>query len=79
MTKRARYDGPGPINVFAPEDTYLTDPIAVNLESGQLLPTETVNGDPVPAKLRDELLKSDDWTEVNQADQLKSNEKDGGS
>jgi hypothetical protein len=78
MTKRARWDGPHAINVFAPEDTFLQNPIAVGLEPGQLLPTEDSSGEPVPAKFRDELLKSDDWSEVNQADQTKS-DKDGGS
>ena len=75
MTKRARYDGPSPINVFAPEDTYLVDPIAIDLQPGQLLPTETVNGNAVPASIRDDLLKRDDWSEVDQADQSKK--KDG--
>lgn len=71
MTKRARWNGPHAINVFAGDDVYQTDPIALNLEPGQLLPTETVGGNPVPASVRDELLGRDDWSEVDQADQKK--------
>lgn len=75
MTKRARWDGPGTINVFLPEDTEMTDPVARGLEPGQLLPTETMGGESVPAAVRDELLARENWSEVNQSDQSKSETK----
>lgn len=69
MTKRARWDGPGTIDVFPAEDTQLQNPIVKGLEPGQLLPLENLAGEPVPASVRDEMLAKENWSEVNQADQ----------
>ena len=72
MTKRARWDGPGKTNVYLEGDINLQDPAVPKdqpLEPGQLLPLETVNGTPIPAAVRDELLSRENWSEVNQADQ----------
>lgn len=58
MSKRARYDGSGSIRVYAPEDTYMQNPLDT-VESGHLLSAD------VPAKIRDELLTRPDWSEVH--------------
>lgn len=64
--KRARYDGPHTAVVIDPNGLNIT------VERGHLLPVEH-NGENVPAKLRDELLARDDWTEVDQAAGRKEN------
>lgn len=65
MTKRARYDGPHTeVAVFDPqaEDGVFAGPVAI-VQKGHWLP------DDVPARIRDELLAGEDWSEVNQPDQ----------
>jgi len=61
MSKRARYTGNGPTTVHWP--------------AGEVYPTYTATIEPnhelpadAPAALRDELLKRDDFTEVNRAE-----------
>lgn len=68
MTKRARYDGPyEEVAVYDAEheDGVHAGPVAV-VQRGHLLP------DDVRAPIRDELIKGGYWSEVNQADQKKS-------
>jgi hypothetical protein len=59
MTKRARWDGPGPVAIFDSEAGVYAPPIVADLQPGQLLPTETDQGDPMPARIRDEFLHKD--------------------
>lgn len=59
MSKRARYDGPNPVLVDLNEGDVTKAPNFVQVEPGHLLPAD------VPAKIRDDLLKGDDWTEVS--------------
>ena len=68
MSKRARYDGPWPKarvtwppGETAPEQEWLVEP-------GHLLPADA------PAKLRDELVRGDDWTEVEHSSGQKRQE-----
>lgn len=79
MTKRARWDGPGPVAIFDSEAPVYAPPIVAHLEPGQLLPLETDQGDPMPARIRDEFLHNDnaDWSEVNQAESKKSDNEKG--
>jgi hypothetical protein len=70
MSKRARYDGPfaevrvtWPPGAAYPENEWL-------VKQGHQLPAEA------PAALRDELVKGDDWSEVDQA--TPTGKKDGG-
>lgn len=74
MTKRARYDGPYESVMVAVEnqgDVYLEK--RVEVVRGGLLPLETADGTPVPAAVRDELIKNNpDFSEVNQADKPSS-------
>jgi hypothetical protein len=61
-TKRARYDGPATTTVFwPPGETRPSQQQKWTVEPGHWLP------DDAPAKLRDELLQSDDWTEIEQS------------
>lgn len=60
MSKRARYDGPyEEVLVFDPEDGAYGKPIDT-VKRGGLLSADA------PARIRDELVKSDDWSEVEQ-------------
>jgi hypothetical protein len=59
MARRARYDGPSDeVNVYDGEGTAYDKPIAT-VKRGAFLP------DDVPARVRDELLAADNWTEVD--------------
>jgi hypothetical protein len=60
MSKRARWDGPHPVDVRLPDGRTTTG------EPNHLLPTE-IDGASVPAAVRDDLLSRDDWSEVDQA------------
>lgn len=72
MTKRARYDGPHEeVAVFDSEAGVYADPVAV-VQRGGLLPAD------VPARIRDELLQSEWWSEVKQADQPTAQDKKEG-
>lgn len=74
MSKRARYNGQYPVEVQV-ETGYVHSEF-VQVVPGGLLPLETESGDPVPTKLRDELIKNfPDWSEVDQSDQRKSDDK----
>lgn len=79
MTKRARWDGPGPVAIFDSERPVYDPPIVAELLPGHLLPLETDQGDPMPARIRDEFLHKDNtsWSEVNQADTSKTDDKKG--
>ncbi len=67
--KRARFDGPhDEILVFDPQAGVYAGPID-SVKRGGLLSTD------VPARIRDELLARDNWTEVKQPDQTKGEEK----
>lgn len=77
MSKRARYDGPGKVfvsldegdvNKFRPNEKDPKRANGVYVENGQLLPEETPAGDNIPAKIRDDLLNTPDWSEVKQSD-----------
>jgi hypothetical protein len=58
MSKRARYDGPHEeVFVFDPEADVYAPPID-RVTRGGLLSADA------PARVRDELTKGDDWTEV---------------
>lgn len=59
MPKRARYDGghPAVIVEVLPGKT-------VTVEQGHQLPTE-LDGEQVPASVRDGLLETNDWSEVD--------------
>lgn len=62
VLKRARYDGPHTaVTVQIPDSTISP----FDVERGHLLPTE-VDGQSIPAKVRDDLLSRQDWTEVDQ-------------
>ncbi len=76
MTKRARFDGPYPIAIFDSEASVYDPPIVAELQPGQLLPTETDQGEPMPARIRDEFLHKDNpyWSEVKQADPSKTDD-----
>jgi hypothetical protein len=65
MSRRARYDGPS-----TAVEVYLPDGRVVEVERGHLLPTE-VEGEAVPAAVRDELLERADWSEVDQSSSKK--------
>ena len=58
MSKKARYDGPHPA-VIVEVLPRVTDEV----EQGHQLPTE-VDGENVPASVRDGLLETNDWSEV---------------
>lgn len=66
MAKRARYDGPHPGVHVEVAGTYDENGVLVKegaefyVERGHLLP------DDVPAETRDNLLDTDDWSEVKQ-------------
>lgn len=61
MSKRARYDGPhDEVLVFDPEESIEARPID-SVKRGGLLSAD------VPARIRDELLGRDNWTEVAQS------------
>lgn len=69
MTKRARYDGPHEeVVVIDSEAGVYAEPLAI-VKRGGLLPLETIKGDPMPARIRDEFLHNDnpDWSTVNQS------------
>ena len=65
MSKRARYDGPSEVLVFDPEANIYAGPID-RVKPGGLLSAD------VPARIRDELLEREDWSEVKQATQSTS-------
>lgn len=70
MTKRARFNGQYPVSVAV--DTADTQTEFVTVVPGGLLPLETESGAPVPASVRDDLIKNNDlFSEVDQADQSK--------
>jgi hypothetical protein len=59
MTKRARFDGPDPeIQVYDPEGSVYDPPIATVKQGGHL-------PEDVPARIRQELVARENWTEVN--------------
>lgn len=58
MSKRARWDGAEPVHVFDPQGSVYDAPIAT-VEPGHYLPED------VPARIRDELVARDTWTEVD--------------
>lgn len=58
MSKRARWDGADTVLVFDPQGSVYDAPIAA-VEPGHHLPDE------VPARIRDELLGRDQWTEID--------------
>jgi hypothetical protein len=65
VSKRVRYDGPfQSVNIGWPPGQVPAEQ-TWNVEQNHLLP------DDAPAKLRDELAKREDFTEVEQADQKK--------
>lgn len=58
--KRARFDGPDrAVRIHYPPDAPIYDQQSVVVEQGHQLPDE------VPASVRDELLKRDNWSEVD--------------
>lgn len=69
MSRRARFDGPhDDVFVFDPQAPADAAPID-HVVRGGLLSTD------VPARIRDELLARDNWSEVKQAES-KTEEKD---
>lgn len=70
MSKRARYDGGYADGVFV-EDQYQEGAPVYHVKQSGLLPQDA------SAKLRDELLAGEDWTDVQQA--TGSDTKGGGS
>ncbi len=72
--KRARYDGPHQdgVLVFDPEADIHAGPID-NVKPGSLLSQD------VPARIRDELLEREDWTEVQHPGGSSSEKKGGDS
>lgn len=61
MSKRARFDGPyDEVFVFDSEAGVYAQPID-KVKRGGLLSADA------PARIRDELVKGDDWSEVEQA------------
>lgn len=72
MTKRVRYDGPHEeVAVFDSEADVYAPPVDV-VKRGGLLSVEA------PARVRDDLIKNNpDWSEVNQAEQKTTSDKDG--
>jgi hypothetical protein len=66
MSKRARFDGPhDDVFVFDPEASVEAPPID-HVKRGDLLSND------VPARIRDELLARDNWSEVNAKTEEKS-------
>lgn len=63
-TKRARYDGPHEEVAVQDSEAGIYSEAWV-VKRGGLLPTEA------PARVRDDLLKSEEWSEVKQAEQKK--------
>lgn len=64
MAKRARYDGPQE-EVRVEVDAGNIYSKFVSVKRGGLLPTETDDGDSVPASVRDDLIKNNpDFSEV---------------
>jgi hypothetical protein len=61
MRKRARYDGPHTSVLVFPWGSL--DGRHVEVERGHQLPTE-IDGESVPAAVRDELIARQDWSEV---------------
>jgi hypothetical protein len=69
MSRRARYDGPHEeVHVFDPEASVEAPPLD-RVKRGGLLSAD------VPARIRDELLSTEWWSEVNQADHSKAADK----
>jgi hypothetical protein len=62
MTKRARYDGPHEAVLIFDSEASVEAPPLAEVQRGGLLPAD------VPARIRDELLGRDNWSEVNQAE-----------
>lgn len=69
MSKRARWNGSEPIRVFDPEASVYDPPI------DEVVPGGLLSAD-APARIRDELLQRDDWSEVNQSEQSSSKSSD---
>lgn len=66
MTKRARFNGQYETQVAV--DTANTETEFVTVVPGGLLPLETESGNPVPASVRDDLIKNNDlFSEVDQS------------
>jgi hypothetical protein len=80
MTKRVRWDGPGPVAIFDSEAPVYNPPLVANVNPGELLPLKTDQGDPMPTRIHDEFAHKEntDWTEVNQADPKKSDDDKNG-
>lgn len=73
MSKRARYDGPfDEVVVVDSQEGVYAQPLAV-VKRGALLPADA------PARIRDELLASDYWSEVKQAEHTKTDDEKGDS
>lgn len=70
MTKRARYDGPHEEVVIFDSEAGVDAPAIDTVQRGGLLSVD------VPARIRDELLSSEWWSEVKQAEH-KADSKDG--
>lgn len=67
MTKRARFSGQYETQVAVDTGNVFTK--FVTVKPGGLLPTETDDGDPVPASVRDDLIKNHpDFSEVTPSD-----------
>lgn len=72
MSKRARYDGPhSEVLVFDGQNDVYAQPVA-KVKRGGLLPQD------VPARVRDELLAGDDWSEVQHSTTSSSTKTDDG-
>lgn len=63
MTKRARYDGPHEEVQIFDSEADVHSPAIDTVKRGGLLSVD------VPARIRDELLASEWWSEVKQAEQ----------
>jgi hypothetical protein len=70
--KKARYDGPSGTGVDV-QVSYPTGEVRwVHVDQGHQLPTELEDGAKVPASVRDSLLATVDWSEVNIDDSSKA-------
>lgn len=69
--KRARYDGGySEVAVYDPEADIYAEPLDI-VQRGGLLSAD------VPARIRDALLETEEWSEVKQASPKHNNDKNG--
>jgi hypothetical protein len=74
--KKARYDGPSGTGVDVQIDFPTGEVRWAHVEQGHQLPAELDDGTKVPVAVRDNLLATSDWSEVNVDDSSKTEKND---